>query len=310
METLTNLESLVSTAERGSFYAAARLLGVTPAAVSRNIAMLERNLGTQLFRRSTRRLVLTEQGARFLDAMAPGLGAVQAAITSVREGADEPGGVLKVSMSPVFGLAHILPLVPELLRRHPALRPEWHFENRQVDLVAEGFDAAIGGGLDLASSVVSRKLAPSHLVAVASRGYLRKRRVPTEPAELHEHDGIVLRSPRTGRLHQWTMRDARGNEEPAPLTPRIVVNDPAALCEAARLDLGIAVAAIPDVLADLESGKLVRLAPPWYADAGDFRVYHSGRGPLPARTRAFVDFLVEVFRRDDLGKRFAASHHG
>ena len=76
------------------------------------------------------------------------------------------------------------------------------------------------------------------------------------------------------------------------------------------LGLGVALLAVPDVLPALDKGELVRLVPRWYADAGDFRVYHAGRSPLPARTRAFVDFLVEVFRRDELAKRFAASHHG
>lgn len=146
METLANLESFVRSAETGSFSAAARLLALTPAAVSRNVAMLERNMGVRLFQRSTRKLSLTEAGEGFLAGIGGNLEALQAAISAVSSDRGEPAGVLKVSLAPTFGIGHVLPLLPQFLARYPLIRPEWHFENRQVDLIAEGYDAAIGGG--------------------------------------------------------------------------------------------------------------------------------------------------------------------
>ena len=127
METLANLESFVKSAETASFSEAARRMALTPAAVSRNVAMLERNLGVRLFQRSTRKLVLTEAGERFLQSIGGNLDALQAAIADVSSGASEPAGVLKVSLSPNFGVTHILPLLPELLRRYPLMRPDWYF---------------------------------------------------------------------------------------------------------------------------------------------------------------------------------------
>lgn len=307
METLANLESFVKSAETASFSEAARRMALTPAAVSRNVAMLERNLGVRLFQRSTRKLVLTEAGERFLQSIGGNLDALQAAIADVSSGSSEPAGVLKVSLSPTFGVTHILPLLPELLRRYPLIRPEWHFENRPVDLVAEGYDVAIGGGFDLAPGIVARALAPAHIVAVASAAYMAERTPPTDPAGLSQFDGIVMRSLRTGRIRHWAMRDAAGAEMMATLPETIVVNDPAAMVEAARLGLGVAMLAVPDVLPALEDGSLVRLLPRWYSDAGAISIYYASRTLLPAKTRAFVDLVAKVFKTKRLAERFAGS---
>ncbi|TKD29957.1 LysR family transcriptional regulator [Azotobacter chroococcum] len=307
METLANLESFVRSAETGSFSAAARRLALTPAAVSRNVGMLERNLGVRLFQRSTRKLTLTEAGERFLEAIGGNLDALQAAIATLATERDEPAGVLKVSMPPTFGITHVLPLLPDFLARHPLIRPDWHFENRPVDLIAEGYDAAIGGGFELAPGVVSRTLAPAHIVAVASPAYLAGRTPPADPAGLAGFAGIVMRSSRTGRVRQWTLRDAAGAEMPARLAETITLNDPAALREAALLGLGVTLLAVPDVLPWIERGELVRLLPRWYADAGAISIYYANRTLMPAKTRAFIDFVVEAFQRERLAARFAGS---
>ncbi len=310
METLANLESFVRSAETGSFSAAARRMGLTPAAVSRNVAMLERNLGVRLFHRSTRRLLLSEAGERFLQSIGGNLDALQQAISETASGAAVPAGVLKISLSPTFGSTHILPLLPEFLRRYPLIRPEWHFENRAVDLIADGYDAAIGAGFDLAPGIVARTLAPAHIIAVASPAYMTGRTPPADPAGLAQLDGIVMRSLRTGRIRHWAMRDVAGREMMAALPERVVVNDPAPMCVAARLGLGIALVAVPDALPDLESGRLIRLLPDWYADAGAISLYYDSRHQLPAKTRAFVDLVAEAFRRERLAERFAGSLGG
>jgi len=307
METLANLEAFVRSAETGSFSAAARRLALTPAAVSRNVAMLERNVGVRLFHRSTRKLTLTEAGERFLMAIGGTLDTLQAAIADVATNAEQPAGVLKVSLPPTFGVTHVLTLLPGFLARYPLIRPEWHFENRPVDLIAEGYDAAIGGGFDLAPGVVARPLAPAHIIAVASPSYMAGRTAPVDPSGLAALQGIVMRSAHTGRVRQWTMRDAAGAELPATLPENIIVNDPAAMREVALLGLGVALLAVPDVLQHLERGDLLRLVPRWYADAGAISLYYASRAHLPAKTRVFIDTLLELFRRDRLAERFAGS---
>lgn len=307
METLANLEAFVRSAETGSFSAAARRLSLTPAAVSRNVAMLERNLGVRLFQRSTRKLTLTEAGERFLLSIGGSLEALQAAIAEVASDTGEPAGILKVSMAPTFGITYVLSRLPAFLERFPRIRPEWHFENRPVDLIAEGYDAAIGGGFELSSGVVSRALAPAHIIAVASPIFMQGRTPPVDPSDLSSYNGIVMRSMGTGRIRHWTMRDTAGAEMPAMPAETIVVNDPAAMREAALLGLGVALLAVPDVLPQLESGKLVRLVPRWYADAGSISLYYASRTLLPAKTRAFIDFVIGTFKRERLAERFAGS---
>jgi DNA-binding transcriptional LysR family regulator len=306
METLANLESFVRSAEAQSFSRAARRLALTPAAVSRNVAMLERNLGVRLFQRSTRKITLTEAGERLFASIGGNLEAMQAALRDIASRSREPAGVLKVSVAPSFGVDHLLPLLPAFLQRYPAIQPEWHFDNRPVDLIAEHYDAAIGGGFELSPGVVSRTLAPAHIIAVAAPSYLEGRLAPSDPSGLAALDGIVLRSLSSGRIRQWTLRDAGGAELPGALAETIVVNDPVAARAAARIGLGVALLAVPDVQPLIERGELVRLVPRWYADAGAISVYFASR-VLPAKTRVFVDFVMSEFERRGLARRFAGS---
>ncbi|MDB5997968.1 MAG: LysR family transcriptional regulator [Pseudomonas sp.] len=295
METLANLESFVRSAETGSFSAAARLLALTPAAVSRNVAMLERNIGVRLFQRSTRKLSLTEAGEGFLASIGGNLEALQAAISAVSSDRGEPAGVLKVSLAPTFGIGHVLPLLPDFLARYPLIRPEWHFENRQVDLIAEGYDAAIGGGFELTPGLVSRTLAAADIVAVAAPAYLAGRPLPRTPADLLAHTGIVMRGIRTGRIRQWVMHDRAGHEESATLHENIVLNDPAAMREAALLGLGVTLLVLPDVVTHIQRGELVRLLPDWHGEAGPISLYYPSRTMMPAKTRVFIDFVMAAF---------------
>src|SRR6266852_7179353 len=307
METLANLESFVRSAESGSFSMAARRLSLTPAAVSRNVATLERNLGVRLFHRSTRKLTLTEAGERFLHSIRDNLEGLQASIASVATDRGEPAGVLKVSLGLTFGVDYILPLLPEFLKRYPNVRPDWQFESRQVDPIAEGFDAAIGGGIELAAGVVSRTLAPLHIIVVASPSYMKRRTPPADPSGLAAFDGIVMRSSHTGRIRERLMRDVAGAEMVVPLKETVVFDDPEAMCRAALLGLGVTLIAVPHALPHLETGALVRLAPQWYSDAGPISIYYSSRTLMPAKTRVFVDFVVAAFQRQRLAERFAGS---
>lgn len=116
-----------------------------------------------------------------------------------------------------------------------------------------------------------------------------------------------MRSARTGRIRDRVMRNAAGAEMAVALKETIVLNDPEAMCRAALLGLGVALIAIPHALPHLESGALVQVVPQWYADAGPISVYYASRTLLPAKTRVFVDFVLEAFRRERLAERFAGS---
>lgn len=310
METLANLESFVRSAESGSFSAAARRLALSPAAVSRNVARLEANLGLRLFQRSTRRLTLTEAGERFLGQVGGALDQVQAAIAAATTERGEPAGTLKLSLAPGLGMDHVLPLLPAFLARYPAVLPDWHFDNRAVDLVGEGFDAAIGGGFELTPGVVARTLAPVHVVAVAAPAWLATqqsgRRPPRSPEDLAGWDGIVMRSRQSGKLRDLRLRDRQGRELALPLKPRVVLGDPEAVCRATLLGLGVALLAMPHAEPHLAAGRLQRVLPQWWADAGRLSLYHPGGRLVPAKTRVFVDFVVQAFGEQQLARRWRA----
>jgi DNA-binding transcriptional LysR family regulator len=222
----------------------------------------------------------------------------QAAIADAGINRGEFAGVLKVSMALTFGADRIPPLLPAFLARYPSIR-------RQVDLIAERYDAAIGGGIELAPGLVTRTLAPLHIIAVASPAYMKAASSPLTPRGLVVFDGIVMRSTRTGRIRERIMRNAAGAEVAATLKETIVLDDPKAMCRAALLGLGVTLIAVPHALPHLEKRALVRLVPQWYADAGPISIYYPTRTLLRAKTRVFVASVVEGFRSDRLAQRFA-----
>lgn len=251
------------------------------------------------------KLMLTEAGERFLLSIRGHLEGLQGAIAEVSDAQSDPAGILKISIGPTFGIGYILPMLPEFMRRYPLIRPERIFENRQVDLIAEGYDVAIGGGFELAPGVVARTLAPAHPIPVASPDYLRGRSLPLNPKGLADHDRIVMKSLRTGRITQRSMRNAAGEEQPASLKQTIVVNDPAAMRSAALMGLGVTMIVKADALSHLKRGELVRLLPSWWVDAGPISLYYASKNLLPSKTRVFIDFVAEVFQKEQYPTRFA-----
>ncbi|MCQ2996048.1 LysR family transcriptional regulator [Pseudomonas syringae] len=306
MENFSSIECFVRSAEVGSFAEAARRLSLTPAAVGKSVARLEARLGVRLFQRSTRSLTLTEAGQRFLTEVAASFTTIQNAVANLASAEGQPAGTLKVSMGTIFGRLYIVPLLAEFLRRYPAITPDWHFDNRQVDLIGQGFDAAIGGGFDLPQGVVARKLAPAHRVLVASPGYLAGQPVIDQPEDLQNHPGILIRSPQTGRIRSWPLTSRDHQYSPLDLKPRMTMSDSDAACSAAEQGLGIALVSMPFAVPYLRSGQLLRVLPDWYVDDGNISLYYTEHKLLPGKTRAFVDFVLEQFAQQGLSAAFSA----
>lgn len=311
MDVLTALDMLIRSADLGSFAAAARQLGVTPVAVGKQVAKLERDLGAQLVMRTTRSFALTEAGQRLVAEARGGVLAVQNALDATNQRTDGIVGTLRVSLPSAFGRRYVLPSLGPFLDRHRHLRLDWQFENRRVDLVAEGFDLGIAGGIDLAGGLVARTLVPLHLVVVASPAYLEKAGPPAlrRPDELPVHALVAMRSASTGRVRPWALRSATETTIVEP-DPRIVVNDPDAVREAVLAGHGIGLCGLSHVLADLDRGDLVRLLPGWWADLGRIVLYYPATRLLPAKTRAFTDFITAAFAAQRLAERLDASAMG
>lgn len=304
METLSSIECFVRSVEGGSFSEAARRLGLTAAAVGKNVAKLESGLGVRLFHRSTRKLTLTEAGERFFGEVRGGLDSIQTAVANLASADGQPAGTLKVSMGASFGREYLVPLLGEFLRRYPAIVPDWHFDNRQVDLIGEGFDAAIGGGIELPPGVIARELARATRVLVASPRYLETTSPIKIPSDLSAHAGILIRSPQSGRIAGQPLRNRNNDLAVIDLSLRIAMSDPEAACITAAAGLGVALVAMPQALPYLKRGEVVRILPEWYVDAGNISIYFAAHKLLPAKTRVFVDFVVEQFRSHGWAQQF------
>ena len=302
----THLDAFVASADEGSFSAAARRLGITPPAVSKSVARLETGLGVRLFQRSTRSLSLTEEGERLYRQVRLPWVEIGDALGELRQGAGKPAGTLKVAMAPTVGRTYIVPLLEAFMQRYPDIVPDLHFDNRQVDLIAEGFDVAIGGGIELTDGLVARELAKVSVVLVAAPSYLEKAGTPMAPADLSRHRGLLRRSLASGRLAPWILKSQDGGELVATVRPVAVLDDPEALATAAACGLGIAMLPLPHALPLLRSGDIVRILPRWHAETGPLSVYYASRRQLPAKVRVFVDHIAAEAGKRSYGEIFRA----
>lgn len=298
------LDAFLATADEGSFSAAARRLGLTPAAVSKSVAQLEARLGVRLFQRSTRRLAPTTDGERLYAQIRLPWGEIGDALTDLRQGAGKPAGTLKVALAHTVGREYFVPMMDGFVRRYPDVVPDLHFDNRQVDLVAQGFDVAIGGGIELTGALIARELARVRIVLVASPAYLKAQPAPAHPLELARHRGLLRRSLSSGRLSPWILKNKTGQEVVASVRPVMVLDDPEAMARAAASGMGVAMLPLPHALPLLQSGALLRVLPEWSAEALPLSIYYTSRKLVPAKVRVFVDYVVEEFRAAGHAARF------
>lgn len=303
-ELRSHLDAFVTAADEGSFSAAARRLGLTPAAVSKGVAQFEARLGVRLFQRSTRRLALTSEGERLYGQVRLPWGEIGDALTDLRQGAGKPAGTLKVALAHTVGREYIVPMMDEFVRRYPDVVPDLHFDNRQVDLIAQGFDVAIGGGIELTDALIARELARLRIALVAAPAYLKAHPALSHPQDLARHRGLLRRSLATGRLVPWTLKNSTGEEVVASVRPVMVLDDPEALAGAAATGMGIAMVPLPHAAQLIERGDLVRVLPKWYAETRPLSIYYTSRKLMPPKVRVFVDYVVEAFRARGLAARF------
>ncbi len=302
-ELRSHLDAFITSADEGSFSAAARLLGLTPAAISKSVGQLEVRLGVRLFQRSTRHLALTTDGERLYAQVRLPWSEINDALTDLRQGAGKPAGTLKVALAHTVGREYIVPLLGEFLHRYPDVLPDLHFDNRQVDIVAAGFDVAIGGGIELTDALIARELARLRIVLVAAPAYLKAHPAPQHPQDLARHHGLLRRSLATGRLIPWALKSKEGQELVASVRPSIVMDDPEAMARAAATGMGIALLPLPHALPLLESGALERVLPDWYAESRPLSIYYTSRNLVPAKVRVFVDYIVQEFATSGLAAR-------
>lgn len=301
MDQLRALRVFSAVVTAGSFAGAARALDLAPAVVTRTIAELEAHLGTRLLQRSTRRVALTEGGQSYLDAARRVLAALDEADAAAGASTAQPRGVLRVTSPAAFAVHQLVPLLPQLRALHPQLAVELTSPG-PVDAADEAFDVTIVqlAQRPLQGDFVARALARSHFVLVASKAYLKRRGVPVEPEDLLGHEALLpaVASIRRELVLRRVDDESRRVSLPTP-TPALASAQLEPLRAAALAGLGIAGLPSFMVAAALHDGRLVRVLPAWQGATLTLHVAMPSRKHLPARTRAFVDFLVDRFGGGD-----------
>jgi DNA-binding transcriptional LysR family regulator len=306
MDQLRSLRVFVSVAAQGSLAGAARALDLAPAVVTRAVAELEQHVGARLLQRTTRRMALTSAGERYLSRAQHVLQVLDEADAEAGAAATLAQGTLRLLCPPAFAAHQIVPRLPALRLRHPRLQLEV-LAPGAVEAADPHFDVTIvsAGRQALQGDFVLRRLARSDFLLCASPSYLSARGMPAEPEDLLVHEvalPAVSAVRREVTLYPVAAPTARSAARTLSLpTPRaaLVTGQIELLFAAAQAGLGIV--GLPSFVAAgaLTSGELVRVLPGWRGESLSLHAALPSRRQLPARTRLFVDFLVEVFGGQD-----------
>lgn len=281
---------LVRVVQAGSFRAAGETLGMPKTTVSRKVSELEAQLGVQLLQRTTRRLSLTDAGMAFVEEAEAAIARLEAAQDAVTELQREPRGRLRVTTAITIGELFLAPVLADFLEAFPEVEVMLQLTDRPVDLVAERFDVAIRAGHLPDSSLIARRLGSSTYRIVASPVYLERYGTPQRPSDLASH--ACLRFTRSGMevRTSWPFGAGTRRSE-VPVSGRLVSDDFMVLRTAAEQGLGIA--RLPGLLVHeaIRAGRLIALLDDQAQPPNPLHLLHPGGIRLPARTRAFIDFV-------------------
>jgi DNA-binding transcriptional LysR family regulator len=288
---LGRLAAFAAVAEAGSFTAAAERLNTTKSAVSQAVAVLERELGTQLLQRSTRKLAITEAGESFLADCRALLADAEAVMERARTGRAAPSGTLRLtSTQEMAGM--VAGWIATYCEHYPAMRVDYVPTDRKLDLIAERFDLTIRIGPMADASLRAVVLEELELWTVAAPGYLARHGMPRKPAELARYEWIAF------SLLPWSIDFERaGRKVRAKTRGSISVASTEAVL---RLVIqGTGISAFPSTAAlrgEVEAGRLVRLFPGWTTRRMFLYAAYPGNLAAPAKTRAFIDLAKQAVR--------------
>lgn len=290
---LEDLRLFCVVVRKRSFAASAIELGVSPAYVSKRIAVLENALAARLLHRTTRRVAVTEQGEtvyqwarRILDDVSEMAEAVSTTRTALR-------GLLRLCTSSGFGRNHVAPAVSELAARHPELEVQLEFLDRPVDLLGEGFDLDIRLGEVRESGLIARRIADNRRILCASPAYLARRPPPATLADLARHHCIAIRE-RDQSFGLWRLQGPDGPQS-VKVTGPLSVNNGETAHRWALDGHGIVLRSEWDVAASLRAGQLARVLPDYSQEAHVWAVYPL-RLSNSAKVRTVVEFLERRFQ--------------
>ena len=293
MDRYKEIEAFVQVMEHGSIAAAALHAGVTPAMMGRRLDALEKRLGTQLVHRSTRRLALTEAGARFLDDCRQLLAQWAQAESSVSEQRHRATGHLVVSAPAAFGRLHVAPHAASFLKANPEVKLSFNLTDRVVDLVREGYDLGLRIGGEIDPNFVAIKLAENRRVVCGTPGYFRRHGKPRTLDDLRHHNCLAFNL-QGGQLRGWYFQ-VEGKPVSVRVQGNLDCNDGELLHRWVSDGLGIGWRSTWEIAAQLQRGELITVLDDYALPAYDILAVYPQQRHLPAKVRLFIQHLKRCY---------------
>ena len=288
---MADLGAFLAVARHRSFTRAAAQLGVSPSALSQSMRGLEERLGVRLLTRTTRSVAPTEAGERLVATVGPHLEGIEAELAALSELRDKPSGTIRITTVDHAAQTILWPALGQFLRDYPDVHVEVSVDNTLMDIVAEGFDAGIRMGEQVARDMIAVRIGPEITMAVvATPAYFAERGKPKTPQDLAAHSCINLRLPTLGGIYAWEFEQG-SREMSVRVEGQLTTNDIVVMRRAA-LD-GVGVAFIPEdyVHAQLETGELVRVLAEWTPPFPGYHLYYPSRRQQSPAFALFIEAL-------------------
>jgi DNA-binding transcriptional LysR family regulator len=306
---LTGIPVVMAVVDAGSFVGAGKALGLSQSGVSRAIQRLEQRLGARLFERNAKVIRLTEAGRQFCEELVPLMSQLEEAAEKAVLSATSIRGRLRVNVDPTFARLVLVPRINTFLAAHPNLQIELVITDALGDLIGEGFDAAVRFGEPLPSSLIVRRLLQVRVLTCASPNYLRGLGRPKSPNDLakDKHECLLFRDPASGTPFPWEFHHGK-KIVTVPVTGRLIINDALTHLEACLAGLGVAQVFELGIESLLTTRKLINLFPDWSDEVFPLYVYHTSPHFVPAKLRAFLDFLATLISDSTANGSAVAAH--
>ncbi len=297
MDRLQSMRVFAKVVEQGSFVAAAQVLDMSNAVVTRLVADLENHLGIRLLHRSTRRMALTEPGQAYLERVRQILDEIDEAEAAASVLSTNPAGTLHIYSQIGFGQTQLARLLPLYSKQYPDVQLDVTLSDRTVDLIEEGFDVGIFSvNQKFDASMVARQLGIAEVLLCASPAYIAEHGVPQTPADLAQHS--CLNFSLEHLRHHWTFQSAQGSSV-IPITSKVMSNNTDLLRHCLLAGMGIGMRTSYTLGDDMVTGRVVRVLPDYQINKVAVHLVYPSRRLLSAKVRSFVDFMMAQFPHPD-----------
>ena len=292
MDHISRVGVFLEVVKHQSFAGAARRLGMTGPALSKQVQSHEDQLGVRLLHRTTRQVTLTEEGAIYSERARKALEDLNEAEQQIQELKACPTGILKINAPMSFGKKYLTSPIAAFAKEYPDVKMEVDFDDRRVDLIGEGYDVVVRIGALEDSSLISRKLATCPIILCASADFVKTHGLPKSPDALSDLPAIIFN--KHGNISGWQYEDNKGNIGSANLNQHFAANSAEMMLEACLQGIGVALLPIFVASTHLKSGQLVEALPEYKTspERGIYAIFPQNRH-LSTKTRLFVDWLSE-----------------